>query len=333
MRYIGDLFAVAENFVPAYSSYPRRHCHIAGAIPQQRTAAATRNTQRATRNTQQRNMFVRPNGKSRPPSDGGHGHGRKRRSHKVAPEISGVLDAPFSPPAGLVQLPMAKKKLEMPLAVSEKGDRRANQSRECNDSVAELEEAVKRLERKMDEQRARAREDLKAMDEQHERVREDLKALEARVREDVKAVGQVVVEAVGRFARRGQEDGAAIAAQREAIDRWKQASTAMVEQLRQGVAGLAVASTDRGRTEAQSRPDKRPAVKKKLEWPLAAPEKGLVVEKVGPEAETEGVVLAVDDATQLAEGSASGGEASAILGTDGGPAAAVYKKPAFLAKK
>jgi hypothetical protein len=232
--------------------------------------------------------------KPRAPSDGAHGHGRKRRSHKVAPEISGVLDAPFSQPAGLVQLPTVKKKLETPVT----------QRRECNDSVAELNEALKRLERKMDEQQVRAR--------------EDLEGLEARVREAVKAVGQVVGEAAGRFARRGQEDGAAIAAQREAIDRWKQASTDIVEQLRQAVAGLTVVSNDRGRTEAQSRPEKRPTVKKKLETPVAAPEKGLVVEKESPEAEE----------------SVSGGEASAILGTDGGlPPPTEYKKPAFLAKK
>jgi hypothetical protein len=254
-------------------------------------------------------MFIRPNGKSRPPIDGGHGHGRKRRSHKVAPEISGVLDAPFSQPAGLVQLPTVKKKLETP-------DGRVTQRRECNDSVAELDEALKRLERKMDEQQVR--------------TRKDLEGLEARLRE---AVGQVVGEAAGKFARRGQEDGAAIAAQREAIDRWKQTSFDMVEQLRQAVAGLTVVSNARGRTEAQSRPEKRPALKKKLETPVAAPDKGLVVEKVDPEAETEGIVFAADDA-YVAEGSVSGGEASAILGMDGGlPPSPVYKKPAFLAKK
>jgi hypothetical protein len=209
-----------------------------------------------------------------------------------------------------------KNKLETPVAVPEKGpvvekdERRAvraRDSRECNDCVAALEEAVKRLERKADEQEAR--------------VREDLKALEARVRGELKAVGQAV-------ARRGQEDGAAIAAQRET-------ATVVVEQLRQAVAGLTVVSDDRGRTVAQSRPEKRPAVKKKLETPVAAADKGQVVEKVGPEAETEGIVFAADDA-HVAEGSAR--EASAILGTDGGlppppEYKLVYKKPAFLAKK
>jgi hypothetical protein len=49
-RYIGDLFAVAEELVPAYSSYPRRRCHPArrSTLPPTANshAATTRNAQR-----------------------------------------------------------------------------------------------------------------------------------------------------------------------------------------------------------------------------------------------------------------------------------------------
>jgi hypothetical protein len=81
--------------------------------------------------------------------------------------------------------------------------------------------------------------------------------------------------------------------------------------------------------------DQRPTMKKKLELPAVSavvPDKAAVVDKVGPRAETEGVVSAVE-ATEVAEGLGSTGEASAACSADSGPAAPVYKKPAFLAKK
>jgi hypothetical protein len=193
--------------------------------------------------------------------------------------VSGVLDAP--------------KKSETPLAVPEKRAlvekvgpevgwpaAHTRESQERNVSVAALEEVMKALERKADERQ--------------ERVREDLKAL-----------GQVVREAVEMFVRRGQEDGAVIAAQRETVDRWKQEAGAAVEELRQCVSGLTVASDGGVLPAAKEKPEKRPAVKKKLETAQAVPEKAPVAEKVVPGAEAEGVVLAVDDATQVAEGSAS----------------------------
>jgi hypothetical protein len=269
-------------------------------------------------------MFCRPNGKSRPPSGRGHGHGRKRRSHKEAVEVSGVLDAP--------------KKSETPLAVPEKRAlvekvgpevgwpaAHTRESQERNVSVAALEEVMKALERKADERQERVREDLKALerkaDERQERVREDLKAL-----------GQVVREAVDRVVRRGQEDGAVIAAQRETVDRWKQEAGGVVEELRRLTAGSAAVSDVRGRAEAQV---KGTVKKKKLETPVVP----VVVpdsheaEKVYPSEETEGGVPPVEEASaDQAEGSANSGEASAACSTGSGPAPPpAYKKPGFLA--
>jgi hypothetical protein len=142
-------------------------------------------------------------------------------------------------------------------------------------------------------------------DEQQERVLDGLKRLE-----------QVVGEAVDRIVRRAREDGVAV--------------TGAVEQLRQEVARVTVASD--GRPQATPRSEKRPTVKKKLEAPVDVPAKG-PEGGLRPEtqAETERIVAAAD-AAYVAEGPASSGEASATYVTDSGLAQPVYKKPSFLAK-
>jgi hypothetical protein len=205
-----------------------------------------------------------------------------------------------------------KKKLELPpvpavVPDKEAGVRRwvggivqTGESGGCNDHVAALEELVKRLRK---------------VDGQQERILADLNSLK-----------QAVVS-------RGQEDGAVIAAQRETVDRWKQVAGGVVEELRQLTVSEAGVSDARGRVEAQSKGTGKK--KKKLETPVVP----VVVpdsheaEKVYPSEETKGVVPPVDEAVQVAEGSANSGEASAACSTGSGPAAAAYKKPAFLAKK
>jgi hypothetical protein len=214
-------------------------------------------------------------------SEGGHGHGRKTRSHKEAVEASQspALPVPVAPE----KRPTMKKKLEAPPVPAVVPDR---------DKVAALEELVKRLDRKFDGQQERTLDGLKRVE-------------------------QIVGEAVDRIVRRAREDGVAV--------------TGAVEQLRQEVARVTVASDDR--PQGTSRSEKRPTMKKKLEAPPVVPAKGPEVEKVVPEtqASTERIVAAVD-AAHVAEGPASSGEASATYVTDSGPAQPVYKKPSFLAK-
>ena len=249
-------------------------------------------------------MFARPNRKSRPPSEGGHGHGRKTRSHKEAVEASQSPALPV--PVGPEKTPTMKKKLELPPVPAVVPDRdkaagvhrwvggvvQTGESGGCNDRVAALEELVKRLDRKFDGQQERTLDSLKRVE-------------------------QVVGEAVDRIVRRAREDGVAV--------------TGAVEKLRQEVARVTVASDDR--PQATSRSEKRPTMKKKLDAPVVVPAKGPEVEKVVPEtqAETERIVAAVD-AAHVAEGPASSAEASATYVTDSGPAQPVYKKPSFLAK-
>jgi hypothetical protein len=182
-------------------------------------------------------MFARPNGKSRPSS--GNAPGRKRRSQKDATDASQSSALPV--PVG------SEKRLEPPPVPVNKvaGIHRwvgstvqTGKSGGYNGRVAALEEAVKRFKRKADKQ-------------------------EKRILDGLKRLEQVVGKAVDRIVRRARKDGVAV--------------TGAVEQLRQEIARVTVASN--GRPQATSRSEKRPTTKKKLEAPVVVPAKGPEVER------------------------------------------------------
>jgi hypothetical protein len=215
-------------------------------------------------------MFSRPNGKSRPPSDGGHGHARKRRSQKeVATDASQLPERPE-------ERPVVKKKKEprpvlavVPDKVAEVhrwagGIAQTGESGGRDDRVAAVEELVQRLERRADEQQ--------------ERTLDGLKRLE-----------QVVGEAADRIVRRAREDAVAV--------------TGALEQLRQEVARVTVAGDDR--PQATSRSEKRPAPKKKLEAPVVVPAKGPEVDKVVPETQAETGRIVAEGPASSGEASAT----------------------------
>ncbi len=82
-------------------------------------------------------MFVRLNRKS---SGYSYSYRRKRRSHKEAVEVTGMLDA-FSAGVGLLILKKTSVDLEF---------NSDHKSRQLNDRFVTLEEYVKRFERKVD---------------------------------------------------------------------------------------------------------------------------------------------------------------------------------------
>lgn len=249
-------------------------------------------------------MFCRPNGKSRPSSDGGHGHRRKRRSQKEAVEVSGASCAPIP-----VESP---KKSSTPLFVPEK---RAHprELRERNASVAAADEQQKRTSdelrglavavaafgRKADEQHERIREDVKLLvSERPQRTSDELKGLEARVREELRAVAGELEQlrlAVAGLAVAKDDLGKADEPQSTTKQRKWEAGGVLGER-KVALTGMTAVSDVRGRAEV---PLKGTVKKKKLETPVVP----VVVsdshegEKVYPSEETKGGVRPVEEAS------------------------------------